>query len=346
MARSGSAAPSAQGQAIKLVNQYLVAVHTMAASEAAAFAVRLGADLGHRPGRHRHVLRKLGDAAAQPAALHRSRLQPGDPGEPDRQGPVDHPFGGGGCRCAAARGRARRAVLPRGEGAWMGRRGHVRAREVLGSSGGIRPRTPSRPAECPVSPPTCRCSGRTSSPFSGSRPPRRSGSARVEMLFPHQLDADRLVSTLDRLDLEMVVFDPDAGDWASGERGLLALPGREEEFVDTVRAAIDLAARIGTSRLNALVGRAAGGCDRRPGARDRDREPQSGCAAGSGGGHHAARSRPSTTSTSPGTGRARLPPRPVSCRPSAIRTCACSSTSTTRRWPARTPSNVFGPTSR
>jgi 3-hydroxyisobutyrate dehydrogenase-like beta-hydroxyacid dehydrogenase len=33
------------GQVIKLVNQYLVAVHTMAASEAAAFAVQLGADL-------------------------------------------------------------------------------------------------------------------------------------------------------------------------------------------------------------------------------------------------------------------------------------------------------------
>jgi 3-hydroxyisobutyrate dehydrogenase-like beta-hydroxyacid dehydrogenase len=33
------------GQVIKLVNQYLVAVHTMAASEAAALAVRLGADL-------------------------------------------------------------------------------------------------------------------------------------------------------------------------------------------------------------------------------------------------------------------------------------------------------------
>jgi 3-hydroxyisobutyrate dehydrogenase-like beta-hydroxyacid dehydrogenase len=38
--------PIGAGQAIKLVNQYLVAVHTMAASEAAAFAVRLGADLG------------------------------------------------------------------------------------------------------------------------------------------------------------------------------------------------------------------------------------------------------------------------------------------------------------
>ena len=34
------------GQVIKLVNQYLVAVHTLAASEAAAFAVQLGADLG------------------------------------------------------------------------------------------------------------------------------------------------------------------------------------------------------------------------------------------------------------------------------------------------------------
>ena len=37
--------PVGAGQAIKLVNQYLVAVHTLAASEAAAFAIGLGADL-------------------------------------------------------------------------------------------------------------------------------------------------------------------------------------------------------------------------------------------------------------------------------------------------------------
>jgi hydroxypyruvate isomerase len=80
------------------------------------------------------------------------------------------------------------------------------------------------------------------------------GFTHLELLFPHELDADRLASILDRLELEMVVFDPAAGDWAGGERGLLALPGREEEFVDTLRAAIGLATRIGTSRLNALVG--------------------------------------------------------------------------------------------
>ncbi|MFI5285901.1 MAG: NAD(P)-dependent oxidoreductase [Candidatus Dormibacteria bacterium] len=37
--------PVGSGQVIKLVNQYLVAVHTMAASEAAAFGLQLGADL-------------------------------------------------------------------------------------------------------------------------------------------------------------------------------------------------------------------------------------------------------------------------------------------------------------
>lgn len=80
------------------------------------------------------------------------------------------------------------------------------------------------------------------------------GFTHVEMLFPHELDADRLASILGDLKLSMVVFDPAAGDWTAGERGLLALPGREAEFVATLREAIKLATRIGTSRLNALVG--------------------------------------------------------------------------------------------
>src|SRR5580692_7409618 len=80
------------------------------------------------------------------------------------------------------------------------------------------------------------------------------GFAQVEMLFPHELDADRLAITLENLDLEMVDFDPYPGDWAGGERGLLTLPGREQEFLAGVRDAIALASRIGTTRLNTLVG--------------------------------------------------------------------------------------------
>jgi hydroxypyruvate isomerase len=76
----------------------------------------------------------------------------------------------------------------------------------------------------------------------------------VEMLFPHELDADRLEGTLDRFDLEMVDFDPAPGNWAAGERGLLTLPGREMEFLHGVREAIRLAGQIGTTRLNTLVG--------------------------------------------------------------------------------------------
>ena len=31
--------------------------------------------------------------------------------------------------------------------------------------------------------------------------------------------------------LELVLFDPAPGNWDAGERGLLSLPGREEEFL-------------------------------------------------------------------------------------------------------------------
>jgi hydroxypyruvate isomerase len=80
------------------------------------------------------------------------------------------------------------------------------------------------------------------------------GFSRVEMLFPHQLDVDRLEARLHELGLEMVLFDPAPGDWAGGERGLLCLPGREAEFAATVRDAISLARRLGTGKLNALAG--------------------------------------------------------------------------------------------
>jgi hydroxypyruvate isomerase len=82
----------------------------------------------------------------------------------------------------------------------------------------------------------------------------RHGFRHVEMLFPHELDASRLERTLREHQQELVLFDPAPGNWASGERGLLCLPGREDEFRRSVDDAITLATRLGSRRLNALAG--------------------------------------------------------------------------------------------
>lgn len=91
-------------------------------------------------------------------------------------------------------------------------------------------------------------------PYDRFRAAAGAGFSRVEMLFPHQLDTARVEGLLGELGLEMVLFDPAPGDWAGGERGLLSLPGREDEFIATVRDAIALAGRLGTRLLNALAG--------------------------------------------------------------------------------------------
>jgi hydroxypyruvate isomerase len=74
------------------------------------------------------------------------------------------------------------------------------------------------------------------------------------MLFPHELDATKLERTLSLLGLEMVLFDPAAGDWKGGERGLMCLPDREDEFLESVRSALVLARRLGTRNINILAG--------------------------------------------------------------------------------------------
>src|SRR5438132_6947202 len=80
------------------------------------------------------------------------------------------------------------------------------------------------------------------------------GFGRVVILFVHALDSARVEKSLQDLGLELVLFDPAPGDWARGERGLLTVPGREQEFVATVRDAVAAVRRFGTRLLNALAG--------------------------------------------------------------------------------------------
>ena len=82
----------------------------------------------------------------------------------------------------------------------------------------------------------------------------QAGFHKVEILFVHELDPVRVVDALEEYRLELVLFDPAPGNWAKGERGLLSVPGREEEFLASVREAVASAARYGTRLLNALAG--------------------------------------------------------------------------------------------
>jgi hydroxypyruvate isomerase len=80
----------------------------------------------------------------------------------------------------------------------------------------------------------------------------QAGFHAVEILFPHQLDLDRLEQALSSAGVELVLFDVPPGP--PGERGSLCLPGREEDCLAAVRQALDMAARFGTRSLNLLTG--------------------------------------------------------------------------------------------
>ena len=76
----------------------------------------------------------------------------------------------------------------------------------------------------------------------------------VEYLFPYEEDKDTIACALRDNGLENVLFNLPPGDWAAGERGLGALPGREQDFRDGVSRALDYALAAGTKRLHALAG--------------------------------------------------------------------------------------------
>src|SRR4029079_5812947 len=56
------------------------------------------------------------------------------------------------------------------------------------------------------------------------------GFKAVEFMSPYEFPAEEIASRLKRHGLTQALFNLPAGDWANGERGLAALPGREAAF--------------------------------------------------------------------------------------------------------------------
>jgi hydroxypyruvate isomerase len=76
----------------------------------------------------------------------------------------------------------------------------------------------------------------------------------VEYLLPYDFPAEVLLEQLHRHNLDSVLFNLPAGNWATGERGLACIPGREGEFRAGVAKAIEYATLLKTSRVHAMAG--------------------------------------------------------------------------------------------
>lgn len=80
------------------------------------------------------------------------------------------------------------------------------------------------------------------------------GFEAVEYLFPYAFSAGELGERLKANGLTQALFNMPPGDWEAGERGIAALPGREQEFREGVGQALRYAETLGCTRLHAMAG--------------------------------------------------------------------------------------------
>ena len=91
------------------------------------------------------------------------------------------------------------------------------------------------------------------------------GFRAVEFLFPYDHPPEAVGERLRRNSLTQALFNLPPGDWAAGERGIAALPGRFAELQAGVETGLRYAEATGVSRLHLMAGLA----DRNdPGARE------------------------------------------------------------------------------
>jgi hydroxypyruvate isomerase len=95
----------------------------------------------------------------------------------------------------------------------------------------------------------------------------RAGFKGIEFLFPYDRTPQEVADRLERNGLSLALFNTVPGDWAGGERGLAAQPGREQEFRDGVDQAIVYAKATKCPLLHAMAGLWPDGRDKAEGER-------------------------------------------------------------------------------
>ena len=89
----------------------------------------------------------------------------------------------------------------------------------------------------------------------------KAGFDAVEFLFPYDYSPAEVAQWHKENNLKNVLFNLPPGDWAAGERGIAALPGRETEFRAGVAKAVEYALALGTPQLHMMAGLVPAGSD-------------------------------------------------------------------------------------
>jgi 2-dehydrotetronate isomerase len=82
----------------------------------------------------------------------------------------------------------------------------------------------------------------------------KDGFKAVEFLFPYEFAAKDIEQRLKDNNLKQALFNAPPGDWSKGERGIASIPGREEEFKQSVAKGLEYAAVLGNKTLHVMAG--------------------------------------------------------------------------------------------
>jgi 2-dehydrotetronate isomerase len=82
----------------------------------------------------------------------------------------------------------------------------------------------------------------------------RDGFKGVEFLFPYAFPKEDVEARVSGNDLHVALFNAPPGDWESGERGLAAQPGREDEFRQSIDMALEYSAVLKNRLLHVMAG--------------------------------------------------------------------------------------------
>jgi hydroxypyruvate isomerase len=82
----------------------------------------------------------------------------------------------------------------------------------------------------------------------------KAGFEAVEFLFPYEHPAAELRGRLADAGLKQALFNAPPGDWAKGERGLASLPGRQGEFREGVKKALEYAVTLDCPLVHVMAG--------------------------------------------------------------------------------------------